>query len=68
MRLSAGCAFLALLVLPGCQGVIQDVYDDRAEEECLEMRNIDEQRACLNALEDRQRERRRQERMDDGGR
>lgn len=67
MRLSAGYSILALLVLPGCEGVVQDVYDDRAEEECLEMRNIDDQRACLNALEDRQRERRRQDRMDVGG-
>ena len=66
-RVTAAFGLFALIALPGCEGIVQDVYDERAEEECAELRNVDEQRACFNAIEDRERERRRRERMDDDG-
>ena len=66
-RAAAILGLFALIALPGCEGIVQDVYDERAEEECQELRNVDEQRACLNAIEDRERERRRRERMEDNG-
>ena len=54
-------AAFGLVLLSGCQGIVQDAYDERAEDECEELRNIEEQRACLNAVEDRERDRRQRE-------
>jgi len=49
------------LLTSGCV-VFEDVYDERYEDECEEIRNMDEQRACYNRLEDHRYERRQNER------
>lgn len=45
---------LAALPLAGCAGFLQGVYDERAEDECEQIINVDERRACLNAAADEQ--------------
>lgn len=57
-------ALLALTALSGC-AIFDDVYDERFEDECDEARNIDDRRACYNALEQHQYERSQEERRQD---
>ncbi|WP_421857878.1 hypothetical protein [Oceanicaulis sp.] len=65
-RLIACFALASSLVLCGCESLFQDVYDERYEEECETLRNPDAYRACLNELEDIQRQRRIDERNSEG--
>ncbi|MBL4539227.1 MAG: hypothetical protein JKP96_11195 [Oceanicaulis sp.] len=65
-RLIACFALASPLVLCGCESLFQDVYDDRYEEECETLRNPDAYRACLNELEDMQRQRRIDDRSSEG--
>lgn len=59
MRRALVVLALALpLLLCGCASLFQGVYDERAEDECEELRNSDAYRACINDLEDRQHQRR----------
>ena len=51
-------ALASPLLLCGCASLFEGVYDERAEDECEELRNPDAYRACLNDLEDHQRQRR----------
>lgn len=46
---------MAVLPLAGCAGLAQNVYDERAERECEQIIDVDQRRACLNALEDERR-------------
>lgn len=55
-------ALASPLLLCGCASLFEGVYDERAEDECEELRNPDAYRACLNDLEDRQHQRRIEER------
>ncbi len=57
-RALAVLALASPLILCGCESVFEEVYDERAEDECEELRNPDAYRACLNDLEDHQRQRR----------
>ncbi len=57
-RALAVLALASPLLLCGCESVFEEAYDERAEDECEELRNYDAYRACLNDLEDRQRQRR----------
>ncbi|XBQ16286.1 MAG: hypothetical protein ABL308_00050 [Oceanicaulis sp.] len=43
---------LATPLLAGCETFLQDVYDERAEDECEQILDTEAQRACLNELED----------------
>lgn len=60
MRRLIAALSLTLVIAPlgGCASLFQEAYDERFEEECDEIRNIDAQRACYNRLEDAQAERR----------
>jgi hypothetical protein len=40
--------------LAGCAGFAQGLYDERAEQECEQIVDIDARRACLSALADEQ--------------
>lgn len=56
-RALAVLALASPLVLCGCESVFEEVYDERAEDECEDLRNPDAYRACLNDLEDHRRQR-----------
>ena len=56
-RMLAALALASPLVLSGCESVFEEVYDERYEAECEELRNPDAYRACLNDLEDHRRQR-----------
>ena len=45
-------AVLCALPAAGCASFMQGVYDERAEEECEQIVNIDDRRACLAAVLD----------------
>lgn len=45
-------ALLAVLPLAGCASFWQGAYDERAEQECEQIIDVDDRRACLAALED----------------
>ncbi|WP_306017200.1 hypothetical protein [Oceanicaulis sp. MMSF_3324] len=56
-RMLAALALASPLLLCGCESVFEEVYDERYEAECEELRNPDAYRACLNDLEDHRRQR-----------
>jgi hypothetical protein len=50
-------AALAAAMLGGCMSIIEGAYDDHAESECAEITDPSARRACLDAVDERRRER-----------
>lgn len=50
-------AVLAAAMLVGCVSIIEGAYDDHAEGECAEITDPNARRSCLDAVDERRRER-----------